>query len=498
MQPPAGKTALDPKEAARLGAGNSLLFSQYFFPRTCRVRSPEFHNEVWAGLDNPAYRYFAAEIYRDGAKTSLTRVYVAKRIAYALSRTILFVGKGQDHAQRSVEWLRGQVDTNRLFAQTFGLRRGAIWTGTELEVFHGIDSQPIRIIALGITGQVRGVNVDDYRPDLIVVDDPCDEENTATPEQRKKTADLFFGALARSLAPSAESPAAKMVLLQTPLNREDLISTCMADPQWHGVRFGCFDERGESRWPERKPTAELLEDKEAYIRRNQLSIWLREMECKLVSPETTAFDGNWLQYYENKPESGATVMVIDPVPPPTEVEIAKGLRGKDEEAIAVVRRFRGKNYVLEVSSNRGHEPSWTVAEFFRLALKYQPHRVVVETVAYQKTLEWLIRQAMKQRKMYWVVEEFKDRRKKFDRIVDALAGPASAGALLLDPSQTALADQFASYPDVAHDDQLEAVAIAVMKLDEIGDVFDDDLALPGAVLEGEYTVEAQRTFGGCP
>jgi hypothetical protein len=468
--PPADSSAEKPlslEEAVRLGAINSNFYGQFFFPRTFKLKSPAFHQDLWNELESPRHRYFAAMVFRDGAKTSLLRVYTSKRIAYGISRTILFVGKGEDHARRSVEWLMNQVETNHKWTTAFGLRKGRKWTGTEAEIYHEVDGVYIRVLALGITGQTRGINIEDHRPDLIIVDDPCDSENTATLEQRNKTNELFFGAIYQSLAPAEEAPYAKLALLQTPLNREDLVNVCLRDPMWHGVAFGCFDEKGESRWPNRKPTEGLLKEKEGFTRRNQLSIWLREMECKLVSKETTAFDGAWLRYWDKLPETGVRVMSVDPVPPPSEQEIAKGLRGKDDEALVVVQRTGEDYYVCAVEANTGHEPDWTVATFYTMAIRWNPLRCVVESVAYQRTLAWLIRKAAKIHKRYFVIEEFTDKRKKFDRIVDALSGIASEGHLYVHASMDKLISQFSDYPETSHDDVLEAVAVAVMKLETL-------------------------------
>jgi hypothetical protein len=463
--PPPSVGGLSLEEAVKLSAVHTEFFGHFFFPRTFRVPSPPFHREIFNGLEHPLHRYFAAEVFRDGAKTSLLRVYAAKRISFSLSRTVVFVGKSEDQARRSVEWIMHQVDRNSKWASSFGLSRGGKWTSTELEIMHGVDEVPIVVLALGITGSTRGINIEDYRPDLIIVDDPCDLENTATPEQRQKMNEHFFGAIYHSLAPAEDSSLAKLVLLQTPLNREDLVNACIRDPLWHGVVFGCFDERGESRWPQRKPTEMLLREKEGYAARNQLSIWLREMECKIVSPETTAFKAEWLKKTSEIPSRGGIgVLGVDPVPPPSEVQIAKGLRGKDEEVLAYVRRVGDDYYVDHISANRGHEPDWTVAEFMAICLAKKPFRVVVESNNYQRTLAWIFRRAMKAQREYFVVEEIDDRRKKFDRIVDALSGIASAGHLHCRPEHLEFIEQFNSYPDVSHDDQLDAVAIAVMKL----------------------------------
>src|SRR3990170_9010726 len=82
--------ALSPQEAVELGASSLTKYGKLFFPRTFRQESPPFHADIGAALYSPA-RFNAFEIFRDGAKTSLLRVYASQRIAYAISRPhILF------------------------------------------------------------------------------------------------------------------------------------------------------------------------------------------------------------------------------------------------------------------------------------------------------------------------------------------------------------------------------------------------------------------------
>jgi hypothetical protein len=458
-------------EVVQLAAIDSLLFARTFFPKTVRQEPAVFHSEVWDLLESE-HRLVNLQIFRDGAKTTTCRLYGAKRIAYAIARTILFVGKSEGHAVRSTKWLRKQVQHNRRFADTFGLRPGKKWQDTEAEIIHGEDEQPIWIMATGITGSTRGILQDDFRPDLIIVDDVIDEENSATPDGRQKISDLIYGALVGSLAPASESPDAKLVMLQTPLNKEDASTLALKDKGWKSKRFGCWTPATEgldlrlqeSVWPERWPSAEMRQKKEEYISRNKLSLFLREYECKITSPETAAFGRNWLEYYQLAPEHLVKSMAIDPVPPPSDIQIAKGLRGKDYEAFAVVGAHAGDVYLLDYSLNRGHEPDWTIMEFFRLCLKWRPRIVTVETTAYQRTLKWLLEQAMRNRRQYWVVQDFTDSRSKFDRIVDSLSGVASQGRFYVKEEHTEFISQFESYPDIPNEDLLEATAVATAKL----------------------------------
>ena len=455
-------------ELVKLCAVDSNLFAHTFFPKTLRQSSAPFHKEIWNILDSKD-RLVNVQVFRGGAKTTLLRIYAAKRIAYGLAHTILYVGKSEGHALRSVKWLRRQIEFNHAYSQTFGLRAGKKWQDVEAEIYHGTDDYPIWIMATGITGSVRGILQDDFRPDLIIVDDVLDEENTATPEQRQKITTLIYGALKESLAPASEAPDAKLSLLQTPLNREDASTLALADNEWRSAVFGCWTSdtadfpltRQESAWASRWPSETLRKEKQAAIDRNQLSLWLREKECKIVSPETSSFKPEWLQFYDLTPEHMTVVLVIDPVPPPSDIQIAKGLRTKDFEALTVVGRHKNDFYLLDYSLNRGHEPNWTIAEFFRLALKWHPRRVIVESVAYQRTLAWLLKEAMRHQGRYYVIEETDDKRKKYDKIVDGLSGPASNKRLHIKREHSEFVSQFTSYPDVSHDDLIETVAVGV-------------------------------------
>ncbi len=461
------------KELVELGAIDGNIFAQTFFPKTMRMKSPPFNKEVWDALDSKS-RLVSLQLFRGASKTTTCRVFAARKIAYAQARTILWIGKSQDKSIDSVRWFRKQVEFNRLYADTFQLRPGSKWQDIACEVYHGVDEIPITILAYGITGPIRGINIDDYRPDLILLDDIIDEEIGASKIQMEAVENLVYGAVKQSLAPATEAPDAKMVLLQTPIARDDISMKSLNDPEWRAVRVPCWTKETEelnlyervSAWEDRFPSETLRREKELAIQRNNVSTFSREMELKVVAKENAAFLPDWLRYYDLEPDNSfQSVMWIDPVPPPSEKELERGLRDKDYEVLAIVTKIGDKYYLREYSAKHGHEPSWTVAEFFRLAIKYRPRRIYVESVAYQRTLAWLLRKAMESQRQYFVIEEVTDKRKKHQRILDGLSGPASNFKLYVKPREHQdFIQQFLDYPSVAHDDIIEAVAGCVEKL----------------------------------
>ncbi len=76
------------EELVKLCAVDGPLFADVFFKKTARMNSPPFHREVWDLLDNPANRLTALLLFRGAAKTSILRMFAAKRIAYGLAHTV--------------------------------------------------------------------------------------------------------------------------------------------------------------------------------------------------------------------------------------------------------------------------------------------------------------------------------------------------------------------------------------------------------------------------
>ena len=448
------------QEIVALASVDDEFYCRTFFPKTYRQGFPAFHNAINQRLQNPQNRYVAWKMFRGSAKTTRLRTFVSKRIAYGISRTILFVSNSQKHSVMSLKWLKKQIEFNQPWAGTFGLTKGATWNDEHIEIVHALEGYSIAVLALGITGQIRGVNIDDYRPDLIVLDDPDNEETTNTHEQREKTGELVFGALQNSLTPPTENPAAKMVLLQTPLNKQDLIAKCAESPDWHTETISCFDVNGESTWEDRFPTKYLQAEKQKFVRLRKLPTWTREMECSITSTELSAFDASWLKFWdETGLPSGLTKWVaIDPAS-------IEGKEGKTDDQVCMLVGFLRRDiYVIEYSAASNQDPDELANYFIGLLVSNTVVRTACESVAYQKILAWYLEKKMRENRKWCIVDRFKDQRKKSDRIVQTLREPAAAGNLYVHSSHTKLIQQFTDYRpnnDTAHDDVIDALSIAI-------------------------------------
>lgn len=474
------------EDAVRLGAVDSMFFAHTFFPRTFRQTSPGFHRDMFDLLEDPSKRFVNIKAFRGSAKTTILRTFLAKRIAYQITRTALFIGANEPAASRSIQWLRGQVERNKRFADTFGLRPGKKWHETELEIVSSVNDFACWIQGVGVTSSLRGINFDDYRPDLIVLDDVLTDENVLTKESRDKITDLILNAAANSL--SREEINAKMAMLQTPFHREDASSVAEKSTSWATLTISCWtkesedlaDEEKISSWPELFNADDLRRQKFDHIAMGKLSGFLREMECKIISAETASFSPALLNFYTVAPKRGVSVLAIDPVPPPSDREIAKNLQGKDFEAMAVITRVGGNYYLRHYEQMKGHDPSWTLAKAFELAILYQVSYIAVDATAYQAVLKWLLEKEMARRHQYFTVipDKGAGKKSKYQKIVDSIGSLLQYRKFFVLETHTEFITDLTEYPAVAHDDLLDAVSIGLRAL------INPSIELS----EGDYTV----------
>jgi phage terminase large subunit-like protein len=155
-----------------------------------------------------------------------------------------------------------------------------------------------------------------------------------------------------------------------------------------------------------------------------------------------------------------------PVPPPSEAQISRALQTKDWEAQYVWGRHNGKYELLDFRRNRGHEPNWSVTTALSLAREWRVSRIVVEAVAYQRVLKWMLEQEMRRRGTYYQVLPFVSKQKKYARIMSTIGTLGPEGLLVVGSENDVFISQYESYGPTyqGEDDDLDASAIALSDL----------------------------------
>ncbi len=449
-------------EILKLAAVDSVFYCREFFPRTFRQSSPVWHRDYWDHFDDQEHDLFAAEIFRGGAKTTLTRAGISKRIAFGLCMNALSVAINETMACHTVRWIKKQIENNHYWTEVFSLQKGNKWADDWITIqrTEGIRLDVINIMAKGMTSGLRGLNPDDWRPDFIQADDISNEETVGTDDQRLKNRELFFGALVPCLAPRSEAPLRKLVLNQTGLHAEDIVNLAHKDPAFTSMKYPKLIEdqnTGElvSSWPERFPTEECLKEKEDYTKRGQLHVYYREYGCKITSRETSPLDPSQLRYWKSLPTDLVYFAGLDPA-----ISKKKGAH-RTAGGIIGVSRKTGDVYLIGYKAQKGQQPNemweWVKATW----RQHRPRKIGVETIAFQKFLAWYFQQKMVEDRTFFTIEEVQDRRSKPDRIIQAFSGLASNGKLWVHENHTEFVDMYTTWTEDLDYDLLDAVAQAI-------------------------------------
>lgn len=121
------------------------------------------------------------------------------------------------------------------------------WNQTTLTLSRTAPSKDPSLQAIGVHGNILGARVD-----LLVVDDPCDYENTRSTAARDDLSRWFDSTVLGRLTADA-----RVIVVGNPWHRDDLLARLAQRAGWHSERYAITTRLGRSRWPERWPASRV-------------------------------------------------------------------------------------------------------------------------------------------------------------------------------------------------------------------------------------------------
>jgi len=383
-------------------------FGRAILPNILKQASPEFHQEVYALLNNPRAHKRAVIAPRGHAKS------VCDSIVYPLHRHLfkrqsetrytLIGSETQDQAVNFLTTIKGELETNPIIHRHFGNLVGGKWTQDFITLSNGG-----AIRAIGSGQRVRGTNYKAQRPTDVILDDIESEYNTLTFEARKRVQDWVAGAVEPSMDPDGY-----LTVAGTIVHQDAFLAIIKEDPTYHRLFYQAIMD-GKALWPERYPLEKLNQILESYRARGQAHMFYQEYMNEPRNPEEQAFRKEDFRYWEGeifvknrksfirlKRDNGETI--VKPVNVYLGVDLAIGTRG-DFNVIAPLAIDSQGNMYLEDYVRVRAQPWEIIDEIFRHHQLYAPSLIIVETVAYQKALVSYLRREMGQRNIYLPVKE---------------------------------------------------------------------------------------------
>ena len=152
-----------------------MYFCLYYFTDFFTHKPPDFHFEAYQDLKFDRYKFLIWEWFREGAKTTIVKMFIIWCICYAKKHYIIFICYEKDTAKSRLYdiafWLQSNKRLIADFGQLFYEDPGADKFSKKKAVSEFITTNKIKVEASSTQEPLRGRVYDQYRPDLLVFDD---------------------------------------------------------------------------------------------------------------------------------------------------------------------------------------------------------------------------------------------------------------------------------------------------------------------------------------
>lgn len=405
-------TQADIVEAMRVSAE---FFIQFFLGEELEYPVPKFHVDTWNLMNDDQAEQIAAALPRGTAKTTLAKLTAVRHFLFTETRFVVYVSNTASIAAEACKDIMNYMRSPN-FEAVFGRLefeveqdgRGFYKFWLQYTDSAGTLRKKFCILrAIGAGQQVRGLNIDNTRPELAIVDDLEDDDNTATKELQMKLKVWFYGPFIKAMSRKRR----KIIFIGNMLsNRSLLYHFCETSDEWHSMRYGVILSDGTALWPEIWSLDEIRKDFLEYQAANLVGRWFAEMMNMPIADGNLLIDAEDIYYVTPilPGDEEAAFLTVDPA-------ISQKTHS-DDTAIAVHGLVNGLWRVVEYVVGK-YTPDQLFMLLLALCQKWNTRCVGIELAGYQAALKFLFEVLMQVHQQSFSIYEVPHRNKpKYERI----------------------------------------------------------------------------------
>lgn len=323
---------------------------------------------------NP-FPQLALGIPRGHAKTTEVKLFVLWLILYSTRRFILVTAATETHAVNIVSdvWKMLQHPNIRAVFGDFDAP-GKVETDMKTLKNFNFRGRSIILFAVGAQGAVRGANINNSRPDVIVMDDIQTKECAESRVQSEALQNWMVSTLMKSKDQRRCMFIFAGNIFATPYS---LLKKLKSNPTWIKFISGAILEDGTALWPEYRSIESLLQELDNDISMGQPHAFFSEVLNDTNAGVNSTVDYNAFPEWpwEDAMEPEGKFLLIDP---------SQG-KGIDADVIAEVVVYDGKPGIRAITT--GHfSPMTLIKKALIIAVEKNYRCIAVEAMAYQSTL----------------------------------------------------------------------------------------------------------------
>ena len=347
-------------------------------PETFIYNFPPVLKTIWqillTNVNKPKeYPQLAIGIPRGHAKTTLVKLFILWCILFSQKKFILVVSSTSSLAENVIADVFDFLDEPNI-KSIFGNWRTGLEKDTQTLKKFGFRKRNIIVGALGSEGSMRGLNVKNARPDVMIFEDVQTKENAESAVASATLERWLYGTAMKAKSP--EGCLFMFVGNMYPTNHS-ILKKLKTNPTWTKFISGAILADGTALWQELRSLDSLIEELNNDIAAGHPEIFFSEVLNDTDAGVNSTVDFSafkqWLWTSEDHPDG--QFLVIDP---------SQG-KGKNSDAIGRFEIYDGKIGVADITIGK-YSPGNLVRRTIIEALRNDVRVIAVEAMGYQYTL----------------------------------------------------------------------------------------------------------------
>lgn len=261
------------------------FFAEFFLAEELSLAIPDFHHQTWQRMIDPQEPRVITAIPREHAKTTQAKLVVVYHFMFTERRFCAYLSNTNTIALQACKDIFAFFHTQNYVATYGAIEVETASEGASLWIFkirrrNGTWKRCI-LRAVGANQQMRGINIDNQRPDIAIVDDVEDLDNTESIHRQQKLDQWIFATFIKALTRDH-----KIIWIGNMLRKTTLLARLTTDirfrDKWTPLVLGALirnpiTQQLESLWPELWTVEELQRDFLEYQAIGQSESWFCEM-----------------------------------------------------------------------------------------------------------------------------------------------------------------------------------------------------------------------------